>query len=154
MRAGPGSVGKPVAWSIRMGGLGLPNRRRVRQPPGRSALMWPRWPGCGWPRPTTIFAGPGRIGPLRCAGFLIATSSRGFAPQTTTVGDITCFMVHEWLLNLVGPGQGERSSVRMGGKDRDGAADALGGVEEVRDHRSFDDRSRRRVVHELGERLL
>ncbi|MHB1929066.1 MAG: hypothetical protein ACYCUG_06535 [Acidimicrobiales bacterium] len=30
-----------------------------------------------------------------------------FAPQTTTVGDISYFMVHDWLLHLVGRGQGE-----------------------------------------------
>jgi integrase len=30
-----------------------------------------------------------------------------FGPQTTTVGDISYFMVHEWLLNLVGRGRGD-----------------------------------------------
>lgn len=30
-----------------------------------------------------------------------------FAPQTSTVGDISYFMVHDWLLHLVGRGQGE-----------------------------------------------
>lgn len=29
-----------------------------------------------------------------------------FGPQTSTVGDISYFMVHEWLLNLVGRGEG------------------------------------------------
>ena len=36
-----------------------------------------------------------------------------FAPQTTTVGDITYFMVHDWLLHLVGRGQGEPAAADL-----------------------------------------
>ena len=35
-----------------------------------------------------------------------------FGPQTSTVGDISYFMVHEWLLNLVGRGQGTPDNSR------------------------------------------
>jgi hypothetical protein len=46
-----------------------------------------------------------------------------FAPQTTTVGDISYFMVHDWLLHLVGR--------RRAGADRSrggpGAVPARGG---------------------------
>jgi hypothetical protein len=47
-----------------------------------------------------------------------------FGPQTTTVGDISYFMVHEWLLNLVGRGRGDledgpaiRATLRVAGTD-------------------------------------
>ena len=35
-----------------------------------------------------------------------------FGPQTSTVGDISYFMVHEWLLNLVGRGEGTPDNSR------------------------------------------
>lgn len=52
----------------------------------------------------TICGGRARTGPGRSAGF---STVPWFAPQTSTVGDITYFMVHDWLLHLVGRGQGE-----------------------------------------------
>jgi hypothetical protein len=50
-------------------------------------------------------AGPDRARQVRriLDGYLLPW----FAPQTTTAGEISYFMVHDWLLHLVGRGQGE-----------------------------------------------
>jgi hypothetical protein len=50
-------------------------------------------------------AGPDRG--TRVRGVLDRYVNPWFGPQTSSVGDITYFMVHEWLLTLVGRGRSE-----------------------------------------------
>lgn len=44
-----------------------------------------------------------------------------FGPQTSTVGEISYFMVHEWLLNLVGRGLGTPDGSRLASVDHGGS---------------------------------